>query len=108
MLVILLCIYLVIKYNNRIRERKINQYYMLQLNFTKNEIRKVKLKRYLENTIIAFMISFIIFMILIFLFDYIGIGFTVLNKKIVFTFICASVILEFIVPIIFERKMGPK
>lgn len=108
MLVILLCIYLVIKYNNRIRERKINQYYMLQLNFTKQEIRKVKFKRYFENTVIAFMISFIIFMTLIFLFDYIGIGFTVLNKKIVFTLICATIILEFIVPMILERKMGSK
>ncbi|MCH4284522.1 MULTISPECIES: ATP-binding cassette domain-containing protein [Bacillota] len=101
--VIIFLMYIVMKYNNRKAEQEINDYFK-NIGFHKKEIKKIKRKKYIEESIFVAILSVIIFTALMFILNALHIGYTVYSLKMVVIILCLSLIFEAIIPMLIETK----
>ena len=101
--VIIFLMYIVMKYNNRKAEQEINDYFK-NIGFHKKEIKKIKRKKYIEESIFVAILSVIIFTALMFILNALHIGYTVYSVKMVVIILCLSLIFEAIIPMVIELK----
>lgn len=101
---IIILIYIVIKYNNKNEEKNIN-HYLKEIGLSTNNIKKVKIKYYLRQTALILISSICIMSIILMILNNAGIGYTSFGIWMFVVAIVLSLIIEFIVPIIIERKI---
>ena len=101
--VIIFLMYIVMKYNNRKAEQEINDYFK-NIGFHEKEIKKIKRKKYIEESIFVAILSVIIFTALMFILNALHIGYTVYSLKMVVIILCLSLIFEAIIPMVIEAK----
>ncbi|WP_158553807.1 ATP-binding cassette domain-containing protein [Absiella sp. AM29-15] len=101
--VIIFLMYIVMKYNNRKVEQETNDYFK-NIGFHEKEIKKIKRKKYIEESIFVAILSIIIFTALMFILNALHIGYTVYSVKMVVIILCLSLIFEAIIPMVIELK----
>lgn len=98
---IIFIVYTVMKFNNREHARDVNHYFST-LGLTKKEIRKVKNKMYIEESIVVAVYAVLIFTLLMFGCNILHIGYTVYSLKMIVMIFMLSLIFEAILPMLME------
>lgn len=104
-IILIVCIYIGIKYNDRKKEENIYGY-LYELGLTHKEINEINLRRYIYNTMNIMLWSFaslILFMILCKILRY---GYTVFDLKMIGLCTITTIIIEFIIPILLRKTIN--
>lgn len=101
---VVLLIYVVIKFNNKNNESKLISF-LYDIGLTKKKIHDINKIRYRNNTIRVCVFSIAVMILLLLAFNFLRYGYTSFGISMFVVVISLSIVIEYLIPIIIERKM---
>lgn len=102
---IVILIYIVIKYNNKNEEENINQY-LKELGLSLKNIKTIKVKFYFKQAMTTLISAICVMSVILMILNVMRYGYTSFGIWMFVVAIALSMIIEFIVPLLIERKIN--